>query len=617
MKRGIVLLSVLIVFSLLAFSLVIAEENDTNDTTTDDTPTIDLSLQGVEKAYACLENKLETDCDSAATAEQAALSLLAISYDSSLQSKCKSSLMNYENTNCFSSASSGSCDLKSTAQAILALDNIGVNTEDYTDWLLEQKKLTTDLDWFLEIDANEETTCSVDGADFKISNEKKFTSGSSNCLTRAESNYYLKIGNSEACLNKNFTISCDRDFITTLLYKIDSTYYVSSKTNSAPASGKTQEKVNSYCFSTSSTCDYQGSLWASLALAKTGNDISGYLPYLSSQYENLDNKKYFPSSFLCMLTQENDYCLDVGNKQKQEKYWNEQSGSAINYYDTALALLSLQDLFLEEVDNAKENLLVIQDTSGCWSNTKDTAFILYAGWPKAPTSSGGDSNPSCTSFSKYCVARTQCASPLNNYDCSGMDVCCDVAPLEKSCDNQGGAICSSEQECTSALKSSSDGPCCLTSCELVTENECISYSTEYSCETSCSDDEDEKFLDCDFSGDSCCAPKEDSGGNWLLIILLVVLIILVILAIIFRNQLKVWWFKFKSKLKIGKHKPGPSARPPMTTMPQQFRRPRQIMPRQGQPYRRPPARRPAQRARKPQKDSAFDDTMKKLRDMSK
>jgi len=610
---GLLLISIIL---LSLFVMPILADNHTED---DDASTIDLSLEGIDKAYACLENKLETDCDNAATAEQAALSLLAISYDSSLQSKCKSSLISYEKDNCFASSSSGSCDLKSTAQAVLALNNIGTDVSDYTDWLLDQRKLTTDLDWFLEIDSNEATTCSVDGADFKINAEKKFTSGSSSCLARAESNYYLKIKNTEACLNKNFTISCDQRFITTLLYKIGSVYYVSSKTNQASASGKTEEKVNSYCFSTSSTCDYQGSLWASVALAKTGDSLSGYLPYLSSEYENIDNKKYFPSAFLCMLTQENDYCLDVGSKQKQDKYWNEQSGSAINYYDTSLALLSLQDLFLQEVDNAKENLLNIQDTSGCWGNTKDTAFILYAGWPKASIrGGGGGGNPSCISFGKYCVASTQCTNPLNNYDCSGVDVCCDIQPAQESCSQKGGIICSSDQECTASEVNSLDSSsCCLGSCVLVTENECESYSSDNLCKTSCSEDEDEKFLDCDFSGDSCCAPKEDSGSNWLLIILLVILIILVILAIIFRNQLKVWWFKFKSKLKIGKHKPGPSARPPMTTMPPQFGRPRQIMPRQGQPYRRPPRRPQARPQRRPQKDSAFDDTMKKLRDMSK
>ena len=48
---------------------------------------------------------------------------------------------------------------------------------------------------------------------FTLSENKKF-SGSSSCLTPAVSNYYLAI--KESCLDDNFTISCDKKFISTL-----------------------------------------------------------------------------------------------------------------------------------------------------------------------------------------------------------------------------------------------------------------------------------------------------------------------------------------------------------------------------------------------------------------
>ena len=56
-----------------------------------------------------------------------------------------------------------------------------------------------DLNWYLEIDANEATICKIKTNDenektFTISKDKKF-SGSSTCLTPAISNYYLKIDN--------------------------------------------------------------------------------------------------------------------------------------------------------------------------------------------------------------------------------------------------------------------------------------------------------------------------------------------------------------------------------------------------------------------------------------
>tara|TARA_Y100000034_G_C6903813_1_gene418810 strand:- start:1600 stop:3438 length:1839 start_codon:yes stop_codon:yes gene_type:complete len=612
MKRGISLLLIsLLLVSFFAMP-VMAAEND-SDNGDDDTIIIDSDLEGVDKAYECLENKLGSDCDNAATTEQAALSLLAIAYDTSLQSDCKSSLNSFKDGNCFSANANSNCDIKSTAQAILALENINSDVDDYVDWILDQRKLTTNLDWFLEIDANEETTCDVNGQDFTI-NENKKISGSSGCLDPAESNYYLKIENTESCLNNNYTTSCDKGFITTLLYKIDSTFYVSSLTNEASASGETNEKVNSYCFGLGG-CNFEASLWAALALAKTGEDISAYIPYLTSEYDEAENRKYFPSAFLYMLTNEDDYYIEVTEKQKQGKYWEENTNK---YYDTALALLSLQDLFLEEVDNAKDELLSTQSNEGCWGNTQDTSFLLYAGWPKSPKTGGGDDRASCTSFGKYCVSSGECSSVniLDNYYCSGIDVCCETQPVEETCSQKGGVICPVDQECTIADVYASDTSyCCQGSCILsLTENECKGYNPDYMCKVSCSDDEDEKFYNCDFTGDVCCAPKEKSGGSWLLIILLIILIILVVLAIIFRNQLKVWWFRFKSKLKFGKHKPTGGRPPgPPSQIPQL--RPRQIIPRQ--PYRRPPARRPPMRRSAPKKDSVFEDTMKKLRDMSK
>ena len=63
--------------------------------------------------------------------------------DSITQSACKSALINKkENDNW------GDEDIKSTAQAILALNHIGENVEAPLDWLLSKRKMTEDLNWF-------------------------------------------------------------------------------------------------------------------------------------------------------------------------------------------------------------------------------------------------------------------------------------------------------------------------------------------------------------------------------------------------------------------------------------------------------------------------------------
>lgn len=612
MKKRVVVLILLL--SLIIIPLVLAADDNSSSS---------VSI-GYEKAYDCLKTQLGEDCAASANTEQNAFSLLAMAYDSNIQGDCKTALENKKKTDCWGKTSSDSCDLKSTSQAILALDFIGKNVDDNVAWLESKKKQTTGLIWFLEIDANEATSCKIktNGANEKTFtiNENKKVSGTSTCLTPAENNYFLKI--SDSCLTANFTISCDKDFITTLLYKktSGSTYYVSSLTNSAPTGGSTEEKVNAYCFSTSAICDYEGSLWATIALAKVGKDISPYLPYLSSMYDEADNQKYFPSAFLYMLTNEDDYQAEITGKQKQGKYWDEAGNK---FYDTSLALLALQNVLIDEVSNAKDYLLTIQDTSGCWhsNNVRDTAFILYAAWPKNPViSSDGDGRSGCTEFSHYCVASEECSATdlLDNFYCSGLsDICCAVKPLELSCKDKGGLVCETGYECTGSEVTAGDtNYCCMDSCiEVSTTTECEDYGS--TCRISCLDDEEEKTSYSCNLGDVCCAPKASTGMSWTLIILLIVLIILVILAIIFRNQLKIWLFRAKSGLKFSKSPTGPSGRPPMNPpagFPQMMPRPRQIIPRGNIPMRRPPMRPAPRRA---EKDTAFDETMRKLREMSK
>lgn len=578
---------------------------------------------GYEKAYSCLEAQLGEDCAASASTEQNAFSLLAMAYDSNIQSDCRTALENKKKNNCWGKTSSDSCDLKSTSQAILALNYIGKDVDSYVKWLEDKKKQTIGLTWFLEIDANEATSCKVKINDanektFTISEDKKI-SGTSTCLTPAENNYFLKI--SDSCLTSNFTISCDKNFITTLLYKktSSSTYYVSSLTHSASVDGSTDEKVNAYCFGINN-CDYEGSLWATIALAKLGKDISLYLPYLSSMYDETDNQRYFPSAFIYMLTDEDDYQAEIIGKQKQGKYWDEAGNK---YYDTSLALLALQNVLIDEISNAKDYLLTIQDASGCWNsnNIKDTAFILYAAWPKNPVTTGnGGGRSECKSFGHYCLASEQCSDidVLDNFYCSGLsDICCAVKPLELSCGDKGGLVCEVGYECTgSEITASDTNYCCMDSCiEISTTTECEENNNF--CRISCLSDEEEKTVySCNF-GDVCCAKKEKTGGSWWLIVLLIILIILIILAIIFRNQLKVWWFRIKSGLKFSKPPAGPSGRPPMN--PPGFNqmmmpRPRQIIPRGNMPVRRPVMRPQSKRA---EKDTAFEETMKKLREMSK
>tara|TARA_Y100000310_G_scaffold201635_1_gene201739 strand:+ start:481 stop:2325 length:1845 start_codon:yes stop_codon:yes gene_type:complete len=611
-KRGIALLLILTI--LFTSTLVLADNHTEEDTGTDD-----VDLSEIEQAYSCLKNKLGDDCANSNSIEQLSFSLLAMGYDEDVQKNCKDALIAKEEDDSWDDD-----NIKLTAQAILALNHVAVNVDPYIEWLLTKAELTDELNWFLQIDAENATTCEIrinegSARDFNIAENKK-VSGTSSCLSPAssEQNYYLEID--DDCFDDEFTISCNKDFITSVFYKKpgSSIYYVSSATHSAPSDGETKEKINSYCFADSSSadCDYESTLWAALALAKAGEETSSYIPYLSAEAE--DNREFLPSAFLYILTNDDDYYTDLVEQQKQGKYW-EESGNQ-KFYDTALALLALQETNVDAEDNTKEYLLDIQDSSGCWhsDNVLETAFLLFAGWPKNPAISGSSTRGNCEpSFS--CVASSLCTSSdtldSGNYYCPGIgDACCRETQDIETCAEKQGTVCSSGQECTQTEIIAKDtNYCCQGDCQLVlTGNAC--ETSGYECKSTCSSGQEEKTaysIDCDF-GDICCDDKE-SKSSLGLIILLIILIILVVLAIIFREQVKIWFFRIKSKFKFGKG-PKSTPRPPMppeSGIPQ-FNRPRQIIPRQ--PTRRLPPRRIPRRKTG---DSVFDDTMKKLKDMTK
>lgn len=594
-KRVLSILFIFLISIILVLSLVVAQEQGSD-----------------EKGYNCLIEKLGTNCGGTRNTEQAAFNLLAMAYDSSIQSDCKSSLKNKRSGNCWGDTEADICKLKPTSLAILALNHVDDNAGTDVDWLLEKSKPESELKWYLEIDSNNKTECNINGRKVTIESNKKISGSNPQGLEKAFNGYWFEIRDTA----RNYTISCDRDFITALLYQKPGSevYYISSQTNSAPAHDTISEKVNSKCFSTTAKCDYEGSLWATLALAKTGNDISPYLPYITAMFDDMGNKKYLPSAFLYMLTNADEYYVELLNHQKQNKYWDEGTNK---FFDTSLALLALQGLGIEQIENTKNYLFDLQESTGCWSSY--TSFILYAGWPKSPlvVDTGDSLRSDCESYGYSCVGAVECnlEDTLDNFYCVALsDVCCEKAVVEPSCDEKGGIICDSvNQECSGDEVSSLDTDyCCLGTCEDISlENECEGFG--YTCRSTCLDNEGEKISyssACEF-GEFCCAREtKEQGANWLMIILLIILIILVILAILFRNQLKVWWFKSKTKFKGGKG-PKPTNRPPQAPIGTR------MMPALRGPPRRRPLRRSASASRRTSRDKDFEETMKKLRDISR
>jgi len=559
----------------------------------------------VDKAYGCLEEKTE-ECDSLSLREQAFTALAT----GDCLSEYRENSRNEEE--CWPDSG---CRIKDTALAIFVLDRNNKDTDDAEEWLLEQTTSPKDLIWYLEIviPSEEEADCELEYGNVKktvtVQENHKISGSAGRCLSAAQDDYWLEID--EDCYETNFTISCDKNFKTTLLYqkKGSSTVYVSSRTNTASADGSTKETVNSLCFSTGSTCDYEGSLWATLALARTDNDVSKFLPYLIAMAE--DNEKYFPYAFLYMIADYDEYFTEIINLHRN-RYWKITSSPYSEFYDTALALMALYTDNAEQVDDTKDYLLEIQEDDGCWGSIEDTAFILYAAWPRGISLDGGGELDYCEDYGYYCVSPLDCESVdvLDNFECFGGKVCCRTADDEGTCFDKGGEICADDEDCDGSWVPASDtSNCCVGVCQIIepTENECEEENPNYICRASCYDDEDEKIFDCP-GGQKCCAPKPAPKRSYWWIWLLVILIILLILGIIFRSRLKIWLSKMKGKFGKGKKPPRrPGGFPPSQRMMRS--RPRMIFPRQP---RRPVRRRPPSKT-----DKELEDTLKKLKEMSK
>lgn len=595
-----VLSVILILFLILNISLILAQENQTK----------------INNAYDCLEERVEGECSSL-TMEQQIFSLLAIG-------ECENEILDdsdfMENT-------------KLTAQAILALDRVNVNTDEAQEWLYSQNATPDSMDWLLQIESTEETICTIDydgttSFTITVNEDKTISDGAGACLTLypspPENSYWLKI--SQTCYAEEFTISCDKSFSTNLLYKKtegtgSDVLYVSGDTSTASPGGTTTEQVNSLCFTQDDSCDYEASLWAALVLGFKGYDISSYLPYLITMRDETENQQYLPESFLYSLT--GDF--------RGELLSTPLPVSDDEYYDTALAFLPFQGETLEEKTTAINWLLEegVQGNDGCWNggNIRDTAFILYSFWPRTlGISGGGDEGLDCENSGYYCSSPFSCSeaggNELDEYkeSCFGTHVCC-TEQLIESCDEQGGEICGSDEQCTISLTETSDtSECCLGSCRAVSETtECELYG-DGNCRTSCYSDEEEAEYDCP-SNRICCIERtvtEEKSYWWIWV--LIILIFLVVLGIIFKDKLRQLWFKFKTKVlsKIGKGKgkgkgkgmPGPRPGFPPSRPGMPLRRPmqRKILP----PSQRQPIKKPVG---KPKRE--VEDVLKKLKEMGK
>jgi hypothetical protein len=597
-----VVVSFFILFVILSLSLIFAAENESV----------------AEKGYDCLESEVEDKCSSLST-EEKIFSLMAIKL-------CKDEVLDdSSDDNCWPKSG---CRLKTTAQAMLALKESKVNVNDSAEWLLSNTAAPPALDWLLQIDSPNSTSCTIsysgDSYEISIGEDKKIDRAAGTCLRLYGERYWLEV--SDNCQDIEFEVSCRNAFSTNLLYKDQSSsiIYVSKKTSSASSEGRTTEKVSSFCFKQGASCDYEGSLWAALALDVSGYDSSPYIPYLVTMADS--NQQYLPEAFLYALIGKS-YRNDLLLKQRENKWW---LASGDKFYDTALALYPFQNEQITEKTGSIAWLKEVQEDDGCWQGSiRNTAFILYSIFPKKSPSQP-DSEPDvmdCEDEGYFCLSRANCEDAegevLDYSGCVGVNICCSKEEPLETCSEQAGEICDRDEECidgtTVSASDLSSGEICCIGGECMEEQpaeeiECEVHNGE--CRGDCLSNEQAESYDCP-SG-ICCIEKPAEKESYFGIIIFGVLILLVILGIVFRRKLRELMFRMKhrgkgpgpAQVQGPGYRPFPPSSPsrPLVRSPQTRTVPRTIMPSQSMP----PARKPVSKSKE-----EIEDVLKKLKEIGK
>jgi hypothetical protein len=640
-KRGVLRLVrpslFLVVLVLLSFSFVLAQDANATDTVGDvERVGEDLSVleEAIVDADMCLDKKVGS-CASRSIREKA-LVVLASAASGDSYSNCAIDLQSDQKPN------GGFGSIEDTALAILALHHAGVDTTVAQDWLLKQETTPSEMTWFLQQNSDGAATCSVsyggNDHEFLVGENKKISRNAGSCLSRSDSEYWFEIRSS--CLEEEYTLACDQNFLASFLYKNKNspTIHVFEGSVEGGLGQRVDLVVNSKCFGKKNNCDYEATLWSSLALAKTrGLDAATpYIPYLVALSDT--KGQYLPDAFLLMLSDANP---DVTNRLLSSRelagYWK-APGTAHNLvYDTALATIALGD-GVNQASDAKEWLWSRQKSDGCWNNNvADTAMALWA--LEGRFASIDPRNPdivvplTCSAAGGSCVSGERCNVVSSDGSCTSPGLVCCTQDNLKSCSELSGTACSASEQCTGSSVQSSDRlSCCIGSCvPKITGNAC--ESSGYDCRSSCFDGEVEESLSCSSGSEVCCGvdfgpgPDEGSSVWWWILLLLVVA--LVILGFVFREKLKPYWEKVKGKFKKGDKNTGvvsnnkppfpprPGSMPPRPGVPVRPNpmgaRPPVVPPRGMPPKRSPVAPRTPLR---PKGNDDMSDTFKKLKEMT-
>ncbi|MCS7134590.1 MAG: hypothetical protein NZ889_01895 [Candidatus Pacearchaeota archaeon] len=488
----------------------------------------------VQRAYSWLIEKTRNKWHLLSTKENV-FALLALQENATLKQQGNSSLFRRSFSNatirCWGKVNASSekdCTLVETSLAKIVLDSFGMNTSKVENWILSKKKVQKGLYWYLQIntDRNSAAICEI----YYLENSEKIfiinpdktveLNGSSRCFEiQTPRVYWFKLKDTEECLKAEYSIKCwseNATYVTaTFLYKKapgDNKWYVSAQTSSGiPARQNEQPqdleprlKVPSYCLG-ETTCNYEGTLWATYAFFKQGKkEIANlFVPYLVVNKE--ENKGFFPSAFFSAIIG-SPFDQEASNMQHRAGYWKiqKQDGGTIygTLYNTALAKLMVVPADFEKAERwilstykTEENKGFFSDPAGGTESTTkimENAFILWQFWPHLALGVRLECEERGASFK----CREECE--VNEIDegpsgCPGGQTCCRLIGTGiEECQVKGGT-CREEclQDETPLEFLCEEGICCVAYSQLDCEEDLNGTECE---ETQiCSGDEVETF----------------------------------------------------------------------------------------------------------------------------
>ena len=444
---------------LISFNIISAQETEEEKATA---------------VYKWLEDQVDDQWETLNTKENV-LALLALQCNSSHRLEGNYSLWRRsfgdDDYRCWGedqASSESECELVETAMAKVALEELGYNTTKTRDWLLSKNKTQTDIHWYLQIDIDRgsEALCEIyylgrNESGFKINTDKSVElQNPSHCFQAVSpypgEKYWFSLKQTAECLDAEYIIKCRSEnstyFSVSMLYKENPSskrWYVSSVTKSGipgkSSSGQEPDALSvsipSYCLSESGLCNYEGTLWATYALVKQGdNDKANlFIPYLILNEDKYP--EYFPSAFLSALVN-GRFTEKAVDLQQFEGFWIIQKlGGGTLYgtlYNTALAKLLLGDT-TADFEKAKALLLTKYKSEtqekGYFTHPaggsgesliRDNAFLLWTFWPQfCPGYRGGSGDEwECELLLGTCKENCTGAEQEKNWSCPSGLVCC-------------------------------------------------------------------------------------------------------------------------------------------------------------------------------------------------